>query len=222
MALCVTLSLSVRWKCILGKLPYCSVMLRMTCLNSRKRSEFHSKKAVSICHKSCQQCSSTQKMANLPLDVLEQFLPLSNYFPFRCITAGLCSPVPLQMAPSRCLRLLSWGKDHAVIVWGSWRGCHRPGCLHGNRAEHLCCRGELWHSWMCQTLFLHLVQKVVTYLSQGHQCPTLPDASHQRELRNSAVINNLIYPLELIFFPPFLILCSAYQLLLLIKKTNPL
>lgn len=35
-----------------GKVPYCSVLLRMTCLNSRKLSGFHLKKAVSICHKS--------------------------------------------------------------------------------------------------------------------------------------------------------------------------
>lgn len=61
------------------------------------------------------------EMANLPLDILEQFFPLSIFFPFRCVTAGLCSPVPLQMAPTRCLRLPSQMKHHAVTVWGSWR-----------------------------------------------------------------------------------------------------
>lgn len=92
------------------------------------------------------------EMANLPRDVLEQFFPLSNYFPFQCVTAGLCSPVPLQIAPTRCLRLPSRMKDHAVTVWGSWRGCHQPGCLHGDRAEHLCCHRELWHSCIYQTV----------------------------------------------------------------------
>lgn len=52
-----------------------------------------------------------------------------------------------------------------------------------------------------QSFIFHLVQQAVTYLSQGHRCPIPPDSSHQRrELRNSAVINNRIYPLHL-FFP---------------------
>lgn len=194
MALCVTLSISVRQRCVLGRLPHCSVLLWMTCLNSRKWSGLHLKKAVSICHKSSQQGNTTQKWKIYPW---MQFFPLSNYFLF---TAGLCSPVPLQMHPQG---VSGFPPEWRAMLWQS-------GAAGGAATSQAACTGTRQSIFAAmescdtaehirQPLIFHLVQKAVTYLSQGHRCPTPPDASHQRELRNSAVINNLIYPLELIF-----------------------
>lgn len=59
-----------------GRVPYCSVLLRMTCLNSRKWSEFHLKKVVSICHKYSQKRSTPQKWQIYP------WMYWSNFFHF--------------------------------------------------------------------------------------------------------------------------------------------
>lgn len=73
------------------------------------------------------------EMANLPLAVLQQFPPLSKYFHFRCVAADLVSPgftythMGVSGFPSKL-------KGRVVL--------HQPGCLHGDRAEHLYCRGE--------------------------------------------------------------------------------
>lgn len=60
------------------------------------------------CKESCEHLPRTlpamwhhSEMANLPLGVLEQFSPLSKSFPFRGVAAGLGSPAPLQIAPTR-------------------------------------------------------------------------------------------------------------------------
>lgn len=169
----------------------------MTCLNSRKWSGFHWKKAVSICHKSSQQCSSSQKWQIYPSIYWSNF---SHFLVFSLSDVSLLVCAHLFLCRWHPRGVSGFPPKWSTMLWQSGAAGGAEG--HGDRAEHLCCHGELWNSWMYLTLLLHLLQKAVTYLSQGHQCPTLPDASHQRrELRNSAVINNLIYPLELIFFP---------------------
>lgn len=63
------------------------------------------------------------EMANLPLDVLQQFSSLSKYFPFRCVAAGLGLPVPPQIAPTRVSQAsLPAEEPCGDGGLGSWRG----------------------------------------------------------------------------------------------------
>lgn len=189
-------------QCIPRTLPYCSALVRTTCLNSRKWRGFHLKKAVSICHKPSQQCSITQKWQIYPWMYCINFLPFPNIFLWDVWLLIWAHLPPLQIAPLRVSQasLPTEGLcgDGGL---GNWRGHCQRGCPHGDRADHLHCHGKPSHSQAYQTVIYFSPSATGCHvLSQGHQCPIPPDSSHQRkELRNSAVINNCIYPPGLIF-----------------------
>lgn len=180
---------------------------------------------MSICHKPSQQCSTTQKWQISPWMYWRNFLPFSNIF-LSDVSLLVWAHLPrCRLHPHRYLGLPSQLKDRAVTeAWAAGRfATSEAACKGTGQSISTAVESLDTVKYSRQSYIFHPVQQAVSYLSQGHRCPTPPDSSHQRrELRNSAVINNCIYPPGLIFSPPFLILCSAYQLLLFIKKTNPL
>lgn len=125
------------------------------------------------------------EMANLPLAVLQQFPPLSKYFHFRCVAADLGSPALLQIAPT-------WVSQASPQNWKAmWSSTSQAACMGTGQSTSTAVESLDTVECIRQSFTFHLVQQAVTYLSQGHQCPTPPDSSHQRrELRNSTVINN--------------------------------
>ena len=180
---------------------------------------------MSICHKPSQQCSTTRKWQIYPWMYWSNFLPFPNIFLLDMSLLVWARLPHCRLPPHRCLRLPSQLKDRVVTeAWAAGgAAASEAACMGTGQSTSTAVESLDVVECIRQSFIFHLVQQAVTYLSQGHRCPTPPDSSHQRrELRNSAVINNRIYPPVLIFLPPFLILRSAYQLLLFIKKTNPL
>lgn len=151
------------------------------------------------------------------------FLPFLNAFITNVLQLVQAHLPHCRLHLHRCLRLPSWLKDPEVReVWAAGVATASEAACMGT-GQSISSAVVSIHTVECirQSFIFHLMQQAVVYLVQGHRCSTPPDSSHQRrELRNSAVINNCIYPSGLSFFPPFLILRSAYQLFLFIKKTN--
>lgn len=145
-----------------GKVPYCSVLLRMACLNSRKWSGFHLKKAVSICHKSSQPCSTTQKWQIYPWMHWNNFFHFSDVsllVCFRCVTVAhlsLCRWHPQGVSgfpPKWRTRL--WQSGAAGGAATSQAACTETG-------QNISAAMESCDTVECirQSLIFHLVQRL--------------------------------------------------------------